>query len=110
MYSLGFQDSEERVSAFIKQRDEDSNEGHRIVPVVYLKPKEGKEGNAKHLIHDLIGVIQDPQLPTPFDDNVIQAQISSSMADEFRRAAAQAGYLRKASIRWTTKRLEVIKN
>jgi hypothetical protein len=78
-------------------------EGHRIIPQVYIKPSEGKDGNVRHLIHDCRGVV----VPSDVPDR-IKCLIDPSMIETLKDAARQ-DYVQKATIRWTTQTSEIIK-
>ena len=78
--------------------------GHRIVPQVYLKPTEGKEGNVRHLIHDCKGVV----IPSNEPDR-IRGVVDPSTLETLRNAVRE-DYVQKAKIVWTSKTSETIKN
>jgi hypothetical protein len=105
-----FDDSKDRVDAF-NNRVSGESRGVIIVPTAYLLPEEGKEGNAKHLIHDLLGAICRPRPEQKiFGKKTVVAQIPPSQAEEFRRISEEGTYISKAAIQWTSEDPEIIKS
>jgi len=71
-----------------------------IVPIVYFKAEERKEGNVTHLIHDCLGI----RIPTD-REGFIKSVIPSSGVDTIKEAAEE-DYILEAEIPMTNWKLK----
>ena len=96
-----YKESPDRIRNFEGERDRASNGNCIVVPSIYIVTGKNSMGNARHLVHDFLGVVQD--ISEERGRVTISGSIPPTKAEAFLKTAKNASYISDGRLQYSTK-------